>query len=137
LQAQEEALKAWIAAILPRSTRQVDAYIEQEFGVVYESRAGLVALLHRLGLEYHKPEVIGRKLDAKKQQAFIAAYNDLLSRLARTKRRGSWTPCIRRTARGPSDAGRRPRKTSQSNKPADASASTFTARLTLKPAKPR
>src|SRR5208337_2589908 len=80
-QAQEEALKAWIAATLPRSTRQVGAYIEQEFGVVYESRAGLIALLHRLGLEYHKPEVIGRKLDAKKQQAFIAAYDDLLNSL--------------------------------------------------------
>ena len=80
-QAQEEALKAWIAATLPRSTRQVGAYIEQKLGVVYQSRAGLIALLHRLGLEYHKPEVIGRKLDAKKQQAFIAAYNDLLNSL--------------------------------------------------------
>ena len=80
-QAQEEGLKGWIAEALPRSTRQVGAYIEQEFGVVYESRAGLIALLHRLGLEYHKPEVIGRKLDAKKQQEFIAAYNDLLNSL--------------------------------------------------------
>jgi transposase len=75
---QEEALKAWIAATLPRSTRQVGAYIEKEFGVVYESRAGLIALLHRLGLEYHKPEVIGRKLDARKQKAFIEAYENLL-----------------------------------------------------------
>ncbi len=41
----------------------------------------MIALLHRLGLEYHKPEVIGRKLDAKKQQAFIAAYDDLLNSL--------------------------------------------------------
>ena len=80
-QAQEETLKAWIAATLPRSTRPVGAYIEQEFGVVYESRAGLIALLHRLGLEYHKPEVIGRKLDVEKQQAFIAAYNKLLNSL--------------------------------------------------------
>ena len=46
--AQEEALKAWIAATLPRSTREVGAYIEKEFGVVYESRAGLITLLHRL-----------------------------------------------------------------------------------------
>ena len=84
-QAQEEGLKGWIAEALPRSTRQVGAYIEQEFGVVYESRAGLIALLHRLGLEYHKPEVIGRKLDAKKQQAFIAAYNDLLNSLGPAK----------------------------------------------------
>ena len=78
---QEEALKAYVAQTLPRSTRQIGAFIEREFGVVYESRAGLIALLHRLGLEYHKPEVIGRKLDAEKQQAFIEAYEKLLNAL--------------------------------------------------------
>jgi hypothetical protein len=62
-------------------TRQVGAYIEKEFGVVYESRSGLIALLHRLGLEYHKPEIIGRKLDEEKQQAFIEAYENLLNSL--------------------------------------------------------
>ena len=66
---------------LPRSTRQVGAYIEREFGIVYESRSGLIALLHRLGLEYSKPETIGRKLDAEKQKAFIAAYENLLNAL--------------------------------------------------------
>ena len=79
--AQEETLIAWVAASLPRSTRQIGAYIEREFGVVYESRSGLIALLHRLGLEYSKPETIGRKLDAEKQKAFIAAYEDLLNSL--------------------------------------------------------
>jgi hypothetical protein len=29
--------------MLPRSTRQVGAFIAQEFGLVYESRSGLVA----------------------------------------------------------------------------------------------
>ncbi len=74
---QEEALKAYVAEALPRTTRQVGAFIEREFSIVYESRAGLIALLHRLGLEYHKPEVIGRKLNTEKQQAFIAAYEKL------------------------------------------------------------
>ncbi len=78
---QEQALKAYVAQSLPRSTRQIGAFIEREFGVVYESRAGLIALLHRLGLEYHKPEVIGRKLDTEKQQAFIEAYEKLLNSL--------------------------------------------------------
>src|SRR3954471_16027493 len=55
---QEDNLKAWVGAVLPRSTRQIGARIEQEFGLVYESRSGLIALLHRLGLEYHKPLVI-------------------------------------------------------------------------------
>ena len=52
---QQEKLKAWVATALPRTTRQVGAWIENEFGVVYEGRSGLIALLHRLGLEYHTP----------------------------------------------------------------------------------
>ena len=79
--AQEDNLKAWVAASLPRSTRQVGAWIEQEFGLVYESRSGLIALLHRLGLAYHKPNVIPRKLNEAKQKAFIASYDSLLNSL--------------------------------------------------------
>jgi hypothetical protein len=45
---QEEALKAFVTTTLPRSTREVGAFIAQEFGLVYESRSGLIALLHRL-----------------------------------------------------------------------------------------
>ena len=79
--AQESTLKAWVVATLPRSTRQVGAWIEAQFSLVYESRSGLIALLNRLGLEYHKPEVIGRKLDERKQRAFIASYEKLLNSL--------------------------------------------------------
>src|SRR6201987_1081172 len=79
--AQENALKAFVGTTLPRSTRQVGAFIAQEFGLVYESRSGWVALLHRLGLEYHKPQVIPRKLDEAKQKAFIGAYDKLLNSL--------------------------------------------------------
>jgi hypothetical protein len=39
---QEDALKAYVGATLPRSTRQVGAWIEQEFGLVYESRSAFV-----------------------------------------------------------------------------------------------
>src|SRR5215210_6299943 len=80
--AQEDALKGFVSATLPRSTRQVGAWIAQEFGLVYESRSGLIALLHRLGLEYHKPDVIPRKLDAEKQKTFIESYDNLLNSLA-------------------------------------------------------
>jgi transposase len=52
-----------LSARRPRSTRQIGAWIEKEFGLVYESRSGLIALLHRLGLEYHKPHVIPAKLE--------------------------------------------------------------------------
>jgi transposase len=79
--AQEEALKAFVSTTLPRSTRQVGAFIEQEFGLVYESRSGLIALLHRLDLEYHKPNVIPRKLDEDKQKAFIEDYDKILNSL--------------------------------------------------------
>jgi transposase len=76
---QAEALKAWVNATLPRSTRHVGAWIAEEFGLVYESRSGLIALLHRLGLEYRKPEVISRRLNEETQKAQIAAYENLLN----------------------------------------------------------
>jgi transposase len=60
---QEDNLTAWVGAPLPRSTRQIGAFIKKEFSHVYESHSGLIALSHRLGLEYHKPDVIPRKLD--------------------------------------------------------------------------
>jgi transposase len=79
--AQEDALKIFVGTTLPRTTRQVGAWIEREFGLVYESRSGLIALLHRLGLEYHKPNVISRNLNEEKQKAFIAGYEKLLNSL--------------------------------------------------------
>ena len=78
---QQEKLKAWVTTALPRSTRQIGAWIDREFGVAYAGRSGLIALLNRLGLEYHKPKVIPRKLDEAKQKAFIASYEKLLNSL--------------------------------------------------------
>jgi transposase len=34
----------------------------------------LIALLHRLGFVYHKPQRVPRKLDEAQQRAFIASY---------------------------------------------------------------
>jgi transposase len=79
---QQDRLKAWITEMLPRSTRQIGAWIEKEFGVAYQGRSGLIALLHRLGMEHRKPQAIPRKLDEAKQQAFIEEYNALLNGLA-------------------------------------------------------
>jgi len=76
---QQLGLTTWMRQALPRSTREVGAWIEAQFGLVYTSRSGLIALLHRLGFDYHKPEVIPRKLDVAKQQAFIDAYQKLLN----------------------------------------------------------
>ena len=80
-QAQQDQLSAWISATLPRNTRTVGAWIEAKFGIVYESRSGLVALLHRLGMQHRRPEEIARKLDPDKQVAFIAFYLTLLKYL--------------------------------------------------------
>jgi transposase len=125
---QEVALKAWAGAMLPRSTRQIGAFIAKEFGRVYESRSGLIALLHRLGFEYHKPDVISRKLDEEKQKAFIESYDKLLNSLGDNE------------AVLFADAGRiqpmprdqpvvlhRAKRSLRSNKRAGVSASTFTA----------
>ena len=78
---QQDKLKAWITETLPRTTREVGAWIEKECGIEYQGRSGLIALLHRLGMEHRKPKAVSRKLDPEKQAAFIKAYEDLLNHL--------------------------------------------------------
>lgn len=81
---QRERLTAWIAETLPRTTREIGAWIVLECGVAYEGRSGLIALLHRLGMEHRKPKAISRKLDPAKpakQAAFIKSYEALLNQL--------------------------------------------------------
>ena len=79
---QRELLKTWIAETLPRTTREVGAWIARECGIEYEGRSGLIALLHRLGMEHRKPKAISRKLDPAKQAAFIKSYEALLNQLS-------------------------------------------------------
>ena len=55
---QDDALKAFVSTTLLRSTRHVRLWIEKAFSLDFENRSGLIALLKRLGLEYHKPNVI-------------------------------------------------------------------------------
>ena len=55
--------------------------IETECGITYESRSGLIALLHRLGMEHRKPKAVSSKLDPDKQAAFIKSYEDLLNHI--------------------------------------------------------
>lgn len=80
--AQQQAVQAYVAQALPQTARQIGAYVEQQFGVVFHSRSGLIALLHRLGFAYHKPGMIGRRLNESEQKAFVADYDDLLNSLA-------------------------------------------------------
>src|SRR5437016_7713541 len=78
--ARQEAVKDWVAQTLPRTTTTVGEWIEKSYGVSY-TRSALVKLLARLELEHRKPQVIPRKLDPAKQQAFIEAYDNLLNTL--------------------------------------------------------
>jgi transposase len=79
--AQQERLKAWVSEALPRTTREVGAWIAQEFGIEYQGRSGLITLLHRLGMEHRKPKAISRKLDPAKQAGFIKRYEQLMNQL--------------------------------------------------------
>ena len=38
-----------------RTTREVGAWIARECGIEYQTRSGLIALLHRLDMEHRKP----------------------------------------------------------------------------------
>ena len=79
--AQCAQLRAWVADTLPGTTREVGAYVLAQFGIGYESRSGLVKLLHRLGLEHRRPRTIARRLDPARQAAFIRGYETLLNHL--------------------------------------------------------
>ena len=78
-EAQQDKLKIWIGETLPRTTREVGVWIEAVCGKTYESRSGLIALLHRLDLEHRKPKAVSSKLDPDKQAAFINSYENLLN----------------------------------------------------------
>ena len=78
---QQDKLKAWISTVLPRTTREVGAWIAADCGIEYQTRSGLIALLHRLGMEHRKPKAISRKLDPAKQAAFIEGYESLMNRI--------------------------------------------------------
>lgn len=79
---QQDKLKAWISETLPRTTRAVGGWIARECGIEYQTRSGLIALLHRLGMEHRKPTAISRKLDPVKQAAFIKTHDALMNRLS-------------------------------------------------------
>ena len=78
---QQGGLKAWITETLPRTTREVGGWIARDCGIEYHTRSGLIALLHRLGMEHRKPTAISRKLDPAKQAAFIKEYEALMNRI--------------------------------------------------------
>jgi transposase len=92
---QQDKLTAWITETLPRSTRAIGAWIEQECGIEYQGRSGLTALLHRLGMAHRKPKAVSRKLDPEKQAALSRPMRTCSTTWAMTRRCCSAMPCIR------------------------------------------
>jgi transposase len=58
---QQDKLKPWISDTLPRTTREVGVRSEKECGIEYQGRSGLIALLHRLGMEHRTPKTVSRR----------------------------------------------------------------------------
>src|SRR4029077_2049267 len=52
---QRGRLPGGIMGARPRRSREIGAWIAGECGIEYEGRSGLIALLHRLGMEHRKP----------------------------------------------------------------------------------
>jgi transposase len=76
----EASVFDFVRNTLPHATRTIGAWIAKTHGMEY-SHAGLIALLHRLKIEYRKPDLVSAKLDAATQTAFIADYERLMNGL--------------------------------------------------------
>ena len=81
-ESQQDQLKTWIIATLPRTAREAGAWVAREYGIEYQTRSGLIALLHRLGMEHRKPKAISRRLEPAKQETFIKKYNALMNHIS-------------------------------------------------------
>ncbi len=71
---QEAALTAWVTEMLPRSSGSVAQWMADELGIQFNSRSGIIKLLHRLGFEHRKPEAVPTKADTTRQNGFIDQY---------------------------------------------------------------
>ena len=78
---QMAELSARLGERLMRDSGEVAAYIAARWGVVY-SPSGCLALLHRLGFEYKRPESLPACSDEARQAALISRYDQLLNGLA-------------------------------------------------------
>ena len=78
---QKTQLYEWVERSLPSTTGEIGQWIEEMYGLTYESRSGLLALLGRLELSYNKPEEVPRKIEPQEQKRFVRHYESLLNGL--------------------------------------------------------
>src|SRR5690606_12065918 len=74
---QEVSLQSELKEHLYTSTEQIQALIEEEWGIQY-SRSGLRDLLHRLGFVYKKTKILPGKADGQAQQQFVADLEEVV-----------------------------------------------------------
>jgi transposase len=75
-EAELNALDAHVQASLYLSAKDVAAWVEAQFDVLYTA-SGMTALLHRLGFVYKKPKLVPGKADPEAQEAHLAKYEEL------------------------------------------------------------
>ena len=71
---------AWVDEVHPTTRRIAGAWLKQMFEQSY-SKAGLIALMNRVGLVFRKPVLIPRLVDGEAQIAWITAYEKLLNEM--------------------------------------------------------
>lgn len=74
----------WVDKTNPKSRKIAGAWLKKNFGISY-SKAGLIALMNRVGLVFIKPTKIPRVIDAAAQRAQIAYYEKLMNALTPTE----------------------------------------------------
>ena len=81
---QIEQLVAWVKETAPAKTKQVRAYIKEQFKVTYTVEA-VRQILHKQGLKRLRPkEVPGKAPSEEEQRAFVAAWVAHSARLPET-----------------------------------------------------
>ncbi len=75
---EEQQLLGEVRQRLYLNSKQVAAYIENEFGIRY-SLSAVVKLLHRLGFTYKKTKGVGVKADREAQEQFVQELSKLLA----------------------------------------------------------
>ena len=79
-QDQLDQLKSYVEENTPSASSQVVDYVKENFGIEYSIPA-MIAILHRLGFVYKKPQLVPGKADPKAQAVFLEELEKLETEL--------------------------------------------------------
>src|ERR1019366_10633771 len=77
---QIKSFVEWVDQAHPTSRKFAGAWLKRMYELSY-SKAGLIALMNRVGLVFRKPVLVPRLVDAEAQSAWIVAYEKLLNEM--------------------------------------------------------